>query len=162
MDKIKWLDEVIERAKETAWMDSYDRALEWLRPLLFDEPGYGRLHLAIAQILHDYADDLKAAEKHYRLAIRFNPSLVDAYQGLTNILNDDERHSETIRVCKGGLSHCKTNRSLLLSNMGKAWELKQRYRKAIRHYRKALRQSAHLWDCKVLEGAINRCKRKQR
>ena len=162
MDNIKWIDDAIERAKDAVWLDGHERALEWLRPLLFDEPGYGRLHLALAEILHQHADDLKTAEGHYRMAIRFDPKLVLAYQGLSDILSDDERHTEAIRICKDGLRHCKSNRSILMTNIGRSWELRQRYRKAIRHYRRALRQSAQLWDCKVLEESIMRCKRKQR
>lgn len=162
MDKIKWIDEVIERGREAAWLEGPDRALQWLQPLLFDEPGYGRLHLALAEIYHRYSEDLILAEIHYRQAILFDAELNTAYNGLTEILSEDERYNDVISVCEAGLRVSKVNKAQLLEAMGKSWELKQKYRRAIRHYRKALRYSAQLFDCKVLEESIRRCKRKQR
>lgn len=162
MEKIKWIEEVIERAMESAWMGDHERALEWLTPLLFDEPGYGRLHLALGDVYSRYADEPVHAERHYRMAIRFDPSLTAAYDGLVAILREDERHDETIAVCGSGLKVKRVNRSELLGMIGEAWELKEKFRKAIQHYRKALRHSAALYRCLVLEESIKRCKRKQR
>lgn len=162
MDRIKWLDDAIDRAMEVARVEGHERALEWLTPLLFDEPGYGRLHNALGTLYYYYAEDALRAEAHLRLAIRFDPDLVAAYDVLVEIFNGDDRHDETIRVCEGGLKARKTNKSRLLESIGNAWELKEKYRRAIRHYRKALRHSVQLWDCKVLEESINRCKRKRR
>lgn len=161
MEKIKWIEEAIDRATQAACTDGYERALEWLTPLLFDEPGYGRLHLALADLYYRYADEPKPAEKHYRMAIYFDPSLSGAYDGLVAILKEESRHEETIRLCESGLKARKANKADLQRMLGQAWELKRKYRRAIRHYRKALRHSAELYRCLTLEECINRCKRKQ-
>lgn len=143
-------------------MEGPDQALAWIRPLLFDEPGYGRLHLALAEIYHRYADDRNQAERHYRMAIHFDAELNNAYLGLAEILCDDERHDEVLRICAGGLRVDRVGKAPLLEAMGKAWELKRKYGKAIRHYRKALRHSAQLYEGKVLEESIRRCLRKRK
>ena len=159
--KIKWLEEYLDHALEVAWMEGSDRALRLLDRLLYEEPGYGRLHYVLGVVYYRYADEPVLAEKYFRFAIKFNPELTDAYHLLVEILRNDERFDEVILVCRQGLKVRKADKALLLENQGNAWELKQKYRRAIRTYRKALRSSAELWRCRMLEENIKRCKRKQ-
>lgn len=162
MEKIKWLDEYLEHAMEVACLEGHERALKLLDRLLYEEPGYGKLHQTLGMVYAQYAEDDTLAEQHFRLAIRFNPELADAYRYLAEILKKGERHDETIEVCLKGLDVKKANKSQLLENVGNAWELKKKYRKAIKSYRDALSHSAELWNCRVLEESIKRCKRKQK
>lgn len=161
-DKIKWIEEYLEHALDIAWMEGHERALKLLDRLLYEEPGYGRLHNTLGIIYSVYAEEPKLAEMHFRLAIKFCPNLADAYTRLADVLAEDERHDETIEVCEMGLKVKKADKTQLFENVGKAWELKQKYRKAISSYRKALRNSAELRRCLVLEESIKRCKRKQK
>jgi tetratricopeptide (TPR) repeat protein len=162
MEKIKWIDEYLEQAMEVAWMEGHERALNLLDRLLYEEPGYSRLHYTLGLIHLRYADEPKQAECHLRMAIKFAPEYAESYTLLAEVLKQDERHDETIEICSKGLKAKKANKSLLLANVGNAWELKQKYGKAIKSYRNALKHSAELWNCLVLEENIKRCKRKQR
>jgi tetratricopeptide (TPR) repeat protein len=162
MEKIKWIEVYLEQALEVAWMEGHERALKLLDKLLYEEPGYGRLHNTLGIIYMKYADELKMAEAHFRMAIRFNPELADPYANLMEVLKQDERHDEMIEICLKGLKAKKANKALLLENAGNGWELKHKYGKAIKSYRDALSYSAELWNCRVLEENIKRCKRKQR
>ena len=152
----------MEQALEIAWMEGHERALKLLDKLLYEEPGYGRLHNTLGIIYLKYADELNKAETHFRMAIQFNPEFAEPYSNLAYLLQQDERHDEMIEICLKGLNAKKANRALLLENVGNGWELKHKYRKAIKSYRDALSHSAELWNCKVLEESIKRCKRKQR
>jgi len=162
MEKIKWIEEYLEQALEVAWLEGHERAINLLDKLLYEEPGYGRLHYTLGVIYFRYADESKLAEKHLRLAVHFCPEYAEPYSLLADVLKEGERHDETIKICKQGLHAEKANKSVLLSNLGNAWELKQNYGKAIKSYRKALRHSAELWNCRVLEENIKRCERKQK
>jgi len=162
MEKIRWIEEYLEQALEVAWMEGHERAVNLLDRLLYEEPGYGRLHYTLGLIFFKYADEPKQAEMHLRMAIQFSPEYAESYNLLAEVLKQDDRHEETIDICTKGLKAKKANKSLLLENVGNAWELKQKYGKAIRSYRDALRHSAELWSCKILEESIKRCKRKQR
>ena len=161
-DKIQWIEEYLKYTMEVVWLEGYERALKLLDKILYEEPGYSRLHNTLGIIYFKHADDLKKAEQHFRLAIRFNPNFAEPYNYLTEVLKQDERHDETIEVCIAGLKSERANKSLLFENLGNAWELKHHYRKAIKSYRKALSHSAELWNCRVLELSIKRCKRKQK
>jgi tetratricopeptide (TPR) repeat protein len=161
-EKIKWIEEYLTQALEIAWMEGSERALKLLDRLLYEEPGYGRLHHTFGVIYLKYSDEPKLAEMHFRMAIKFNPALGESYQQLAEVLQQDDRHDETIEICLQGLNAKKANKSLLLENVGNAWELKQKYGRAIRSYRDALKHSAALYNCKALEESIKRCKRKQK
>lgn len=162
MEKIKWIEEYLEQALEVAWLEGHERAINLLERLLYEEPGYGRLHYTLGVIYFRYADENKLAEQHLKLAVKFCPEYADSYALLVDVLKQDERHDETIEICKSGLKAERADKSALLGSLGNAWELKQNYSKAIKSYRKALRHSAELWNCRVLEENIKRCKRKQK
>jgi len=162
MEKIKWIEDYLSQALEIAWLEGHERALNLLDKLLYEEPGYGRLHNTLGIIYMRYADDMKQAEVHFRLAIKFNPEFPDSYNLLACLLMEEERHDEMIAICLKGLKAKRANKALLLENVGTGFELKHKYRKAIKSYRDALSHSAALWNCKVLEESIKRCKRKQR
>jgi tetratricopeptide (TPR) repeat protein len=159
-NRIIWLDEYLAKALEIAWQEGYERAVEMLKHLLYEEPGYGRLHNTLGIIYYKYADEPVLAEMHFRWAIHFSPDLSEPYALLADLLKTDERHDETIAICKKGLRVKRTNKSLLHESAGNAWELKGKYRRAIMAYKKALNHSTELWICRVLEENISRCKRK--
>jgi len=162
MEKIKWIEEYIKHALELAWLEGHEPAIKLLDKLLFEEPGYGRLHNTLGFIYFNYAEDLKKAEVHFRMAIRFSPKLAELYRQLSQLLKQEERHDEAIEICTKGLKAKQANKSKLLESVGQAYELKKKFTKAIRHYKTALSHSAELWECKVLEENIKRCKRKQK
>jgi hypothetical protein len=59
MEKIKWLEEYLEHALEVAWLEGHERALKLLDRLLYEEPGYGKLHQTLGIVYARYADDEK-------------------------------------------------------------------------------------------------------
>lgn len=162
MEKIKWMEEYIEEALKLAWLEGHEAALKLLDRLLYEEPGYGRLHYALGVIYFDYAEDIKRAERHLRMAINFAPSFANSYWYLGTLLYREERLKESVQIFESGLQAKQADKSELLSNMAKAYELDQKYGKAIAHYKKALGHSAELWQCRILEESIKRCKRKRR
>jgi tetratricopeptide (TPR) repeat protein len=161
MEKIKWIEEYIEEALRLAWDEGHEPALKLLDRLLYEEPGYSRLHHTLGIIYFSYADDQRKAEQHFRLAIQFDATFADPYWYLGKLLADDERFDDALQIYKQGMHAKKSQKCYLLTEAGKAYELKKKFKKAIRCYRKAMGHSADLWNCKVLEESIIRCKRKQ-
>lgn len=162
MEKITWLEEYLEEAQRLAIDESHEPALKLLNRLLYDEPGYARLHNVIGEIYLYYADDVKLAEVHFRTAITFSPDFADSYSNLGQLLRQEERLEEAIAVLKSGLAAKQSDKSGLLAKMGQAYELQKKFSKAIRYYKDALSHSVELWHCLVLEKSIKRCKRKQK
>lgn len=162
MEKIEWIEDCLRHALEVAWLEGHERALKLLDRLLYEEPGYGRLHQTLGVIYLQYAEDIRMAEGHFRLAIRFDPEFADPYWYLGELLRQEDRMDEAIDVYLKGIQAKRSRKSDLFAGAGQAYELKKKYRKAIRHYKEALSHSAELSDCRVLEESIKRCRRKGR
>lgn len=161
MEKIKWMDEYLTHALELAWLEGHEAAVRLLDRLLYEEPGYGRLHQTLG-VIYFNAEEMKQAEVHFRMAIQFDPELADPYFYLSQVLRQEEKYDEAIEVCTKGLTAKQANKSKLLEQVGQAYELKRKYRKAIRHYKDALSYSVEHWECRALEENIKRCRRKQK
>jgi tetratricopeptide (TPR) repeat protein len=82
MEKIKWIDEYIEEAKRLVYDEGHEPALKLLNNILFEEPGYAKLHHTLGCVYFYHAEDLKKAEQHFRLAIRFDPEFAEPYGDL--------------------------------------------------------------------------------
>lgn len=162
MEKIKWMEEYLEEGLRLAADEGYEPALNLLEKLLYDEPGYARLHHALGIVYFCYADKPEEAEQHLRLAIQFDEKFAEPYWYLGKLLSDDDRLDEAIEVYKNGMKAKRARKAELLSEAGRAYELKKKFGMAIRHYKKALGYSAELWNCLVIEQSIKRCKRKQK
>src|SRR6478736_9790679 len=144
MEKIKWIDEYIEEAMRHIYEEGHEHTLKLLDRLLYEEPGYSRLHQAIALINLHYADNKPAAELHFRMAIKFDKTFADPYWHLGQLLHQEERLEESIEICTKGLKAKRSNKSSLLATVGQSYELKKKYRKAISSYKNALSYSAEL------------------
>jgi tetratricopeptide (TPR) repeat protein len=162
INKIQWIDEYLNYTMEVVAMEGHERAIKLLDKILYEEPGYDKLHHTLGILYYRYGDDLQKAEQHFRWAIQFNPDFAEFYSYLVEVLKQEERHDETIELCKRGLQVKRANKTFLFECLSNAWELKNNYRKAIKSYRKALNHSAEIWNCNVLESSIKRCKRKQK
>lgn len=162
MEKIKWIEEYLEEGLRLAADEGYESSLKLLQKLLYDEPGYARLHHTLGIVYFCYADRPEEAEKHLRLAIQFDEKFAEPYWYLGKLLSDGDRLDEAIEVFKNGMNAKRARKAELLSEAGRAYELKKKLGMAIRHYKKALGYSAELWSCLVIEQSIKRCKRKQK
>src|ERR1044072_3465459 len=86
MERIEWIEEYLDEAMRLACDEGHEPALALLGRLLFEEPGYGRLHFTLGKVYLYYAEDLIKAERHFRLAIRFDNEFPDTYLYLGNLL----------------------------------------------------------------------------
>lgn len=162
MEKIYWMEEYLEEGLRLAAEEGHEPALNLLEKLLYDEPGYARLHHTLGIVYFYHADNLELAEKHLRLAIQFDKKFAEPYWYLGKLLSDDDRLDEAIEVYQHGMKAKRARKAELLNETGRAYELKKKFATAIRHYKKALGYSAELWKCLVIEQSIKRCKRKQK
>lgn len=158
MEKIDWIGEYLEEALRLADTEGHERALMLLDKLLYEEPGYGRLHFTLGKIYFTYTDQVANAEMHLKLAIKFDRELADPYLYLGCLLIDEERYNEAIDVYIRGLNAKRAFKAGLHSGAARSYELMKKYKKAIAHYQDALSYSAETNQCYVLEASIERCR----
>ena len=162
MEKIEWIEEYLDEAMRLACDEGHEPALKLLTKLLFEEPGYGRLHFILGKVYFFYAEDVIKAERHFRLAINFDAEFADTYLYLGDLLSDDERYIDAVDVYLQGLKAKRAFKTELYNGAARSYELMKRYKKAISHYRDALSHSAETYRCLLLEASIRRCERKRK
>jgi len=162
MERIEWIEEYLDEAMRLAYDEGHEPALRLLDKLLFEEPGYGRLHFTLGKVYYNFADDQLRAEMHFRLAIRFDGEFADTYLYLGKLLSEDERHKEAVDVYLQGLNAKRAYKTELYNGAARSYELMKKYKKAILHYKDALSYSAETYHCLSLENSIRRCERKRK
>jgi tetratricopeptide (TPR) repeat protein len=162
MERIEWIEEYLDEAMRLACDEGHEPALALLGRLLFEEPGYARLHFTLGKVYLYYVEEVVKAERHFRLAIHFDREFPDTYLYLGNLLFDDERYNEAVVVYLQGLNAKRAYKTELYNGAGRSYELMKKYKKAISHYKDALSSSAETYSCLLLENSIRRCERKRK
>ena len=161
METILWIENYMANAEQMIYDGRVDEGLSILNNLLYEEPGYGRLHNFIGWAYMYYAKDARQAEMHFAMSIRFAPDYAPAYLHMGTLLSNAGRYAEAIEYFGKGLSKADAIRAALLEGMAHAYELQGDYRQAIRAYKDAATASVVDFEVdRMLKGA-SRCRRKR-
>ena len=159
--KIEWIEKYLTQAENFILNEELEKGLALLNSLLYDEPGYGRLHNHLGWAYMYYGDNEELAELHLKLAIRFDPEYHAPYLHLGELLNRLKRFDEAIGYMETGLAKKDANKMSILDAMGLAYESKREYGKAIKAYKAALLESMFTYYSNKLSDGIKRCRRKK-
>lgn len=160
MNQINWMEKYMKEAEHLIYNQQVDEGLLALNSLLYDEPGYSRLHNHIAWAYLYYTSDWAQAELHLNMAIRFDEGFAPPYLHMGVLYNRQGRYSEAITFLQTGLTKADANRVALLENIAQAYELKKEYAQAIRYYKEAMASTVGTEMAQLDEG-IKRCRRKR-
>lgn len=141
--------------------DQLDLGLGILNNLLYEEPGYGRLHNHIGWAHLYYTENLEQAEIHFKAAIRFDEEFPAPYIHLGKLYVDKEKYDEAIEVLADGLVQPQANKARMYELMGQAYEMQKEYKSAIQAYREAMLSSADSYSSKTYSDGIRRCRKKR-
>src|SRR6187549_2283430 len=79
MNRIDWMEKYMTEAEQLIYDNKIDQGLHMLTDLLYDEPGYGRLHNYIGWANLYYTQNVTQAELHFKMAIRFDETFAPPY-----------------------------------------------------------------------------------
>jgi tetratricopeptide (TPR) repeat protein len=158
--KIEWIEKYMAQAESFILNEEVDKGFALLDSLLYDEPGYGRLHNHLGWANMYYGDE-EVAELHLKMAIRFEPDYHAPYLHLGELLNKLKRFDEALSYLETGLIKKDANKMSLLEAIGLAYESKREYSKAIKAYKAALLESMFSYYTNKLNDGIKRCRRKK-
>ena len=158
--RIEWIEKQMAEAEQLIYSNDIKTALALLDDLLYDEPGYGSLHNHLGWAYLYYTNEIEKAERHLKLAIRFDDAFAVPYLHLGTLYSRVTRYDEAITILRKGLTRPNANRIAFLESIAQAYELKKEFRGAIRMYKEALMVTVggngdHLTE------AIKRCRRKR-
>jgi tetratricopeptide (TPR) repeat protein len=158
--KIEWLEKYMKEADGLIYENKVEEALTALGNLLYHEPGYGRLHNHLGWAYLYYTEDVEKAERHLKLAIRFEPEFAPPYLHLGTLYIRMARYAEAITVLEVGMKLAGANKVAMLECAAQAYELKREYARAIKAYKEAMMSTTGAETVALTQG-IQRCRKKR-
>lgn len=160
--ELEWIENYMKKAEGLVFEDCVDEALAILMDLLYDEPGYARLHNLIGWVYLYYTSDVEKAEMHFKMAMRFEPGYAPPYLHLGWMFLTKGVYVEALGYLEqGAIKADANNRVAFMEFIGRAYELRGELTKAIRSYRAAMQASADSHEFARLSDDIKRCRKKR-
>lgn len=159
--KLEWIEQYMKEAEQLIYANEVDRGICLLNELLYDEPGYGRLHNHLGWAYTYYTSDSARAELHLKMAIKFQSEFFAPYLHIGQLLIRIGRADEAIDYLRAGLTKPEANAVGLWDLIGRAYEMKADYRNAIAAYKQAMIGSLNDHEVKAFKEGINRCRKKR-
>lgn len=161
MKTIAWVEKYLVEAEHLIFEGRVDEGMTSLNDLLYDEPGYGKLHNYLGWAYMYYGNDAARAELHFRMAMLFEPQYAPPYLHMGNLLNRAGRYVEALQYFGEGITKSDANRTMLYEGMAYAYEVTGEYRKAIRAYKDAAAATAMDHEVERMLKGVARCRKKR-
>ncbi|MEQ8469886.1 MAG: hypothetical protein RIC35_01805 [Marinoscillum sp.] len=155
------LEDLINLAEDAVYDGNYKQAHNLLQSGLFEEPGYPRLHYTMAWLYNYYCVNKLRAERHYMLAIKFDPEYEEAYMEIVDIHMEAKRFHYAKAILQKALKVERIDQGAIRKKLGIVYEKLGDYSKAIREYRIALMESTDNDDSAELKKDVKRIRMKR-
>ena len=139
----------------------YQEGYEILESILFDEPGYGKAHSYMGWYAYARMQNYELAERHYELALKFNPAFAGTYINFTIVLIGMGSYVEAIKIARRGMNVGGSSKAQLLSEIGRAYEYMNLLPLARGAYKEAYLMAETDEAMEAIKGAMVRVKRKR-
>jgi tetratricopeptide (TPR) repeat protein len=159
---LEWIENYMKKAEGLVYQDRIDEALAILNDLLYEEPGYAKLHNLIGWVYLYYANEPARAETHFQTAMKFDPTYAPPYLHLGWIYLSRGVYVEALGYLEQGSVKADANKVAFMECIGQAYELRGNIRKAIESYRMAMNASIDNREFTRLRDSIKRCRKKRR
>ncbi|MEP4533741.1 MAG: hypothetical protein ABJ004_11705 [Cyclobacteriaceae bacterium] len=155
------IEQLIDIAIDAIYEGEYQKAKGLIESAFYDEPGYPKLHSTLAWMYHYHRENHELAERHYLLAIHFDPDYEYAWNGLIELLMTQKRYS----FLRGKLLIARKNAQLdqeqILKTLGRIAERQGEFQEATKNYRLALMESTDNDDSAELKKDVKRIRMKR-
>ncbi|GAB5528037.1 MAG: hypothetical protein Roseis2KO_59090 [Roseivirga sp.] len=157
----EYIENVIQLAEDAMDHGKYEEAKKLLESGLMEEPGYARLHAAMGDLYWYNLENLELAERHYHLAIRFDPKFESVYRELAIMYQKHNKYQGLKSLMQKAMKVADLDKSFIFEKLGQAAESEGRYKNAIQYYKQALLESMNNKDAEELKKHIKRNKYKR-
>lgn len=155
------LDQLITIAEDAIYDSNYQQARRLLESGLMDEPGYPKLHYTMGWMYHYHLENEVLAERHYLLAIHFDPEYFDAYDELKEFYLSKKKYEALERLMHKAKGVDDIDLDFVYETLGLIAEKRSRFAEAIHHYRKAMMHCIDNYDAKELRQHVRRVRFKK-
>ncbi len=127
---------------------------------LMEEPVYAKAHYLMAWICFAYLTDYRRAEKHVKLAIKYEPDYPNSYYAYVDILLQQDKMEELMVVVKDALKIGGIDKSFLFYKLACAKEARGDYSDAMDCIKLSKRYSTSVEWLKFIKNEKSRIYRK--
>jgi tetratricopeptide (TPR) repeat protein len=152
------------------WFLDADRAFEegnlaegkrMLEDILREEPSFGKAHNHLGWLYKTKYMDFRQAEKHFKLALKFEPEYPATYLNYAYLLRDLGRLNDLEELLSRALKMESTIKFKVYDEYGSLHELRGNYTKAIHYYKLAISLCLNDSAIAELRNHIKRCRKKR-
>lgn len=160
LNTINYIEELFLEADRAFDDGNLAEGKKILEEILSEEPSFGKAHNHLGWLYKTKYQDFRLAEKHFKLAIKFEPEYPATYINYAYLLRDLVRLDEMEVLLNKALKVEATNKCALYDEFGSLFELRGDFKKAIFYYRKAIQLSLNDKVIEDLRNHIKRCRKK--
>lgn len=136
-------------------------AAKMLEEILAEAPDFGKAHNHLGWLFETKFKNLKRAEEHYRLALKFSPDYTAVYYNYCYLLSSLRRFDELEKILDDAIRVPGINYATIYNEYGLLREVQGNFDDAIHYFRLHIQNS---FDSKSIETAaesMRRCERKK-
>ncbi|WP_339792176.1 hypothetical protein [uncultured Imperialibacter sp.] len=156
-----YLEKVITQAENMIWDGDHFEGKDMLENVLTYEPGYAKVHNLLGWLHLYYIEDDELAEKHLKLAVKFEPNWKVPYIHLTTLYMRNENFDKLGEVMMKAREIEGISKALVFERLAMVEEAKRRYTAAIRLYKTAIFHSMDNDAIEEMRSNIKRCRFKR-
>jgi tetratricopeptide (TPR) repeat protein len=160
MQTTREIEEMFLEADKAFDNGEHTEGKKMLEQILHEEPSFGRAHNHLGWLYKNRYQDNRKAEKHYLLAIKFEPEYTPSYINYAYLLRDEDRLNELESLLNNALKIKGMNKCNVFDEFGSLYELRGDYKNAMIYYKKAITYCLNDKIVTDLQNHIKRCKKK--
>lgn len=160
MQTTREIEEMFLEADKAFDNGEHTEGKKMLEQILREEPSFGRAHNHLGWLYKNRYQDNGKAEKHYLLAIKFEPEYTPTYINYAYLLRDEDRLDELETLLNNALKIKGMNKCNVFDEFGSLYELRGDYKNAIGYYKKAITYCLNDKIVTDLQNHIKRCRKK--
>lgn len=162
MDEVNFdLEERFLKADALIGENKLSEAAKLLEDILSDAPDFGKAHNHMGWLFETKFKNLRRAEEHYRLALKFSPDYTAAYYNYAYLLSSLRKFDELEQLLNDCVKVPGINYATIYNEFALMRELQGDLEDAIHYFKLHVKNSFDLKSIEAASDAIRRCERKR-
>jgi len=155
------LENYIMKAETAFEKNEYLEGMHFLENALSIEPTYGKAHNHMGWLYLYPLEDWTKAERHLKLALKYNANYGGSYTHMAHILFENARFDELTELLQKALTVGTVAKSFVLNEFGRMYEASAKFKRAISYYKEAIKWCFDDRELNIIKDNIRSSRRKR-
>ena len=136
-------------------------AAKTLEEILEEAPDFGKAHNHLGWLYETKFKNMKRAEEHYRLALKFTPDYTAAYYNYCYLLSSLRKYDELEKLLNEAIKVSGISYATIYNEYGLMREMQGKLDDAIHYFKLHIQNSFDTKSIETASESIKRCERKK-